>query len=109
MRELLLCLSPCLVLACTATPAKPTPTQTVCPDPDPMTLTWDSFGQAFMTQYCTMCHSSTLLHSQRNGAPLYHDFDTLRGVLEVLDHIDWNAGSGPAADNSIMPPAECPS
>ena len=33
--------------------------------------------------------------SKRNGAPLYHDFDTLLGVLEVPDHIDEQAGFGP--------------
>ena len=39
----------------------------------------------------------------RNGAPLYHDFDTLLGVLEVPDHIDEQAGWGPKAHNNFMP------
>jgi len=98
-----------VLAACTNSPPPPTPTQTVCPTPDPETLTWDNFGQKFMTDYCTWCHASTLTHSQRNGAPLYHDFDTLMGVLEVPDHIDEYAGSGPAAHNSAMPPPQCPS
>jgi hypothetical protein len=96
-----------LIAACTSAP--PTPTETVCPDPDPLTLTWDNFGQKFMADYCTACHASTLPRAQRNGAPLYHDYDTLRGVLQLPDHIDMYAGSGPAAHNTVMPPGECPS
>ena len=95
-----------LVAGC---PSSPTPTGTKCPDPDPMTLTWDNFGQPFMTRYCTWCHDSHLPLSKRNGAPLYHDFDTLLGVLEVPDHIDEQAGWGPKAHNSFMPGTRCPS
>lgn len=93
----------------TACGPSPTPTGTVCPDPDPMTLTWENFGQPFMTKYCTWCHESDLPRSQRNGAPLYHDFDTLLGVLETPDHIDEQAGAGPDATNEFMPPDRCPS
>jgi hypothetical protein len=100
---------------CTSTPV-PTPTGTTCPDPDPntgtTTLTWDNFGKPFMDQYCTNCHSSQLEGSQasrRNGAPLFHDFDTLLGVLEVPDHIDEQAGFGPKAHNDFMPGVRCPS
>jgi len=95
--------------ACASNGAPATPTRTVCPDPDPGTLTWDNFGMQFMADYCTSCHSSTLSHSQRNGAPLYHDYDSLLGVLEIPDHIDQYAGSGPAATNTLMPPSRCPS
>ncbi|MDB4962417.1 MAG: hypothetical protein JWP01_2416 [Myxococcales bacterium] len=90
------------------TPDEPTPTQTVCPDPDPGTLTYESFGRQFMTDYCVQCHDSALPRSQRNGAPIYHDFETLLGVLAVPDHIDEQAGSGPAAENTFMPPDRCP-
>jgi hypothetical protein len=61
-----------------------------------------------MADYCTACHDSQLSHSQRNGAPLYHDYDTLIGVMEIPDHIDSYAGSGPAAHNTLMPPSRCP-
>ena len=98
-----------VLAACTADPAIPTPTQARCPDPDPNTLTWDSFAQPFFTTYCMMCHSATLSHEQRNGAPLYHDFDSLMTTLRFPDHIDEFAGSGPAATNTIMPPQRCPS
>lgn len=94
-----------LLAACDA----PTPTGTVCPDPDPGTLTWDSFGKPFMDKYCTWCHDSSLPKSKRNGAPLYHDFNTLLGVLKTPDHIDEQAGAGPDATNEYMPPGRCPS
>src|SRR5262249_12620553 len=81
----------------------------VCPDPDPMTLTYDNFGHEFMTKYCTWCHSSELPRSQRNGAPIYHDYDTLLGVLQTVDHIDEQAGAGPKATKEFMPPDRCPS
>lgn len=97
-----------LVASCSSS-SEPTPTGAVCPTPDPMTLTWDSFGQHFMTTYCTSCHDSALTHAKRNGAPLYHDYDTLAGVLETIDHVDEYAGAGPKASNSEMPPSKCPS
>jgi len=95
----------------------PTPTGTTCADPDPVTgtttLTWDNFGQDFMNRYCVNCHASTLTYSQRHGAPIYHDFDSLLGVLQVPDHIDEQAGWGPDAHNDFMPGAgtggKCPS
>lgn len=100
---------PGLVFAGCAATAVPTPTKAVCPTPDPMTLTWDSFGQQFMTEFCNDCHSSALPNSRRNGAPLFHDYDTLMTVLYIPGHIDEWAGAGPAATNTIMPPARCPS
>src|SRR5262245_8653387 len=87
----------------------PTPTGAVCPDPDPMTLTYDTFGRDFMERYCTSCHDSTLTRSHRNGAPFAHDFDTFLGVMQVHGHIDEQAGFGPDAKNTFMPPDRCPS
>ncbi len=96
-----------VLLAGCSSGAGPSPTGTTCADPDPATgtttLTYDNFGQAFMMKYCTNCHSSDLLHSQRNGAPIYHDFDSLYGVMEVPDHIDDQTGWGPNAHNNFMP------
>jgi hypothetical protein len=107
MRSLLLVLLVPLVTGCPGT-GSPTPTGTVCPDPDPNTLTYDNFGAQFMLDYCTMCHAKALPRSQRNGAPIYHDFDTLIGVVQVLVHIDEQSGLGPEADNTFMPPDRCP-
>jgi hypothetical protein len=91
-------LSLLLVAAC-GTP--PTPTGSTCP-PD-NTLTYDNFGADFMEAYCTRCHDSHLMGPDRHGAPLYHDFDTLEGVLEVHDHVDEQAAIGPNAANRFMP------
>lgn len=77
------------------------PTESVCPPNS--TLTWESFGQSFMSTYCTRCHASTLEGDARMGAPLYHDFDSLMGVLVVADHVDEKAAAGPAATNTFMP------
>jgi hypothetical protein len=97
-----------LIASCTSSPPSATATQATCPDPDPGTLTWDSFGQKFMADFCTSCHDSALPHAQRNGAPLYHDYNTLLGVMQIPEHIDSWAGAGPAADNTLMPPSRCP-
>lgn len=80
------------------------PTGSVCPE-EP-TLTYDTFGRAFMTAYCTRCHSSTLQGSSRQGAPSDHDFDTLEGVRATpVAHIDEEAAAGPLKVNTSMPPS----
>jgi uncharacterized membrane protein len=81
----------------------PTPTGSTCPAGS--TLTYESFGQAFMESYCTRCHASDLHGADRHGAPLYHDFDTLDGILAVADHVDEWAAAGPDAVNRLMPPS----
>src|SRR5690349_4486206 len=73
------------------------PTGTVCPPTS--TLTYANFGQQFMTQYCTRCHSSTLTGAARMGATEAHDFDTQLGIKQVGDHVDEAAGAGPDATN----------
>jgi hypothetical protein len=119
MRLLVLCLVPWLV-ACKSADGddgRPTRTDAVCASPDPLVLGYTrddtpgctgtdaqcNFGKTFMDAYCINCHGSAIPRSQRNGAPLYHDFDTLLGVLEVVDHIDEQAGAGPSAHNAFMP------
>jgi hypothetical protein len=98
-----------VVLLLAACGPDPTDTDTVCPDPDPLTLTWENFGEPFMTKYCVSCHAESLTRSKRNGAPLYHDFDSLYGVMKTPDHIDEQAGAGSAVTNQFMPPGRCPS
>lgn len=78
------------------------PTESVCPTSDPPT--WDTFGQDFMTRYCTRCHASTVRGEDRQGAPSFHDFDTVFGVRAVRVHIDQTTAIGPAARNTSMPP-----
>jgi len=67
------------------------------------TLTWASFGEGFMADYCTSCHASTLSGAARRGAPSDHNFDTVDLVREQLDHIDEHAAAGPDAINTAMP------
>jgi len=69
------------------------------------TLTYDTFGKAFMTSYCVRCHSSTLKGSAGEGAAEGHDYDTLNGILPWFDHIDEHAAAGPTIINTEMPPS----
>jgi uncharacterized membrane protein len=78
------------------------PTGATCPPGS--TLTYDNFGRAFMTKYCTRCHSSQLAGDARQDAPEGHDFDTREGVVAVQDHVDQMAAAGPDAVNTDMPP-----
>ena len=78
------------------------PTDAVCAPGS--TLSYEDFGKPFMEKYCTRCHHSELNGSERQGAPLYHDFDTLDGILVVANHVDWYAAAGPSSTNEIMPP-----
>lgn len=77
------------------------PTEAECPPGSP--LTWETFGRDFMFAYCTDCHHSELVGADRNGAPSFHDFDTVFGVRAVRVHIDETSASGPAATNTSMP------
>jgi len=78
------------------------PTQSVCPEGS--TLTYANFGRSFMETYCTRCHAGSLRGAARQGAPSFHDFDTLFGIKAVFDHIDETTAAGPAATNTSMPP-----
>jgi hypothetical protein len=77
------------------------PTETVCPTDS--TLTYENFGREFMEDYCTKCHDSALVGSDRMGAPSFHDFDTVFGIRAVSNHIDETAAAGPASINEGMP------
>lgn len=79
-----------------------TPSGATCPTDN--TLTYDNFGKQFVEDYCVRCHSSELAGEKRNGAPKFHDFDTLEGIINVIDHMDEKAASGPDATNTVMPP-----
>lgn len=78
------------------------PTGATCPEGS--TLTYEGFGRPFMEAYCTRCHDSALVGAARNGAPNFHDFDTLNGIRAVADHIDETTAAGPSATNQSMPP-----
>jgi hypothetical protein len=112
MRIITLSITFALVVGC-GSPATPTPTGATCPDPSNPQFTWQNFGSDFFCHYCTNCHDSSLKLDQRNGAPLFHDLDSLLGVMEVAVHTDEQAAWGPKAHNDFMPGAgtdgRCPS
>jgi len=95
-----------LLVALAACGDSPTPTGSTCPPGS--TLRYDTFAAPFMEQYCTHCHDEDLHGSERHGAPLFHDFDTLIGILQVHGHVDERAAAGPDAINTFMPPGDCP-
>jgi len=75
----------------------------VCPTDS--ALTYETFGRAFMEDYCTRCHSSALTGAARNGAPSDHNFDTLAGIQATeVEHLDEEAAAGPNRVNTSMPP-----
>jgi hypothetical protein len=95
----------CALVLAACSDTKPTlgpPTQSVCADGS--TLTYESFAKPFMEAYCTRCHARTVVGADREGAPSFHDFDSLSGIKVVFDHIDQTTASGPAATNEGMPP-----
>ncbi len=75
--------------ACTAS-SKGTPTGSTCPQGS--TLTYESFGQAFIQANCLACHA-------RQQPALA----TLVEVRSASAEIDQVAAAGPNATNTIMP------
>jgi mono/diheme cytochrome c family protein len=67
------------------------------------TLTWESFGQKFMTDYCTSCHASSLAGAARKGAPSDHNFESAALVRGQIEHIDEQSAAGPDSVNTEMP------
>jgi hypothetical protein len=63
--------------------------------PTTQTLTYESFGQEFMTKHCLACHSAT--------GPESPKFDTLEQIQANLSAIDKAAAAGPNAVNTSMP------
>jgi uncharacterized membrane protein len=83
------------------------PSGAICPSDS--TLSYATFGESFMSSYCTSCHSSELTGKDRNDAPSDHNFDTLEAIHDVgMAHIDLAAAAGPDHVNTLMPPAEHP-
>lgn len=101
-RALIAMAAAALLGGCTNTPLFGPPTKSVCASGS--TLTYANFGKPFMEAYCTRCHDSRLRGVDRQGAPSFHDFDSLFGIKAVFDHIDETTAAGPAATNTSMPP-----
>ena len=68
-------------------------------------VTYENFGQPFMTTWCTPCHSSQLDQADaRQDAPLGVDFDSYEAVLSHAEAIQLFV-----VDTDAMPPAGGPS
>lgn len=74
---------------------------TFCED-DP-SLRYPSFGEPFMRSYCLRCHTSALVGSAR-AAPPDKNFDDLISIRNSALLIDQQAGAGPMAIHTTMPP-----
>jgi len=61
---------------------------------------WCAPVRSFFDTYCTRCHSTTVLGSDRNGAPAAVNFNDCDGVLARRDRVVQVLGSG------YMPPAD---
>lgn len=74
------------------------------PCPSDSFLAWENFGEPFMRDWCTGCHSSRLGEGARVDAPLTVNFDSYEDVEMWADRIWVRA----ADDNRTMPPAGGP-
>lgn len=63
--------------------------------PSDSTLTYATFGQAFMQQHCLACHSSS--------GPESPKLDTVAQIRAASGDIDRSAAAGPNAVNTYMP------
>lgn len=72
-------------------------------------LSWDNFGDGFMTKHCTGCHASLLPEASREGAPLTVNLDTYADVLQWADRVQARAGGAGDSGGADMPPGGGPS
>ena len=61
---------------------RPLPPPTALSCPNGTVLTYENFGEAFMLNYCTSCHSQHLPAAKRGGAPPAANFDTSADVAK---------------------------
>jgi uncharacterized membrane protein len=59
-------------------------TETECGEDVPL-VTWETFGEGFVTTYCQGCHASTAV--DRRGAPDHIMFDTEEQTAELAEDI----------------------
>ena len=61
-------------------------TATTCDREPP--LTYESWGEGFVSKHCTGCHSSLLEAGERNGGTVGVDLDTYSGVLIFAERFE---------------------
>jgi uncharacterized membrane protein len=71
--------------------------------PTGSTLTYQNFGQAFMSTYCLRCHNETLTGDARHGAPSDVNFNTVEKIRAESHEIDELAGASATITNASMP------
>jgi hypothetical protein len=69
--------------------------------PNGSLLTYENFGEAFLTRYCTDCHARDLTGENRFGAPEEINLDRPQDVSTWRSLILTTAGAG---EKSSMPP-----
>lgn len=74
------------------------------PCPEDNQLSWESFGAAFMLEYCTGCHGRAVASGARQGAPDTVVFDDPNSIRELEERI-WARA---ADNNATMPPVGGP-
>ena len=77
------------------------------PDEEPVCrhdppLTYENYGEGFIDQFCTGCHSSLIAEEQRMGAPEAYNFNTYEGILY------WADKMAEPVDDGVMPPGGGP-
>ena len=77
------------------------PTGAICPEGS--ALTYESFGRAFFADYCQTCHASSVIGTDRQGAPSSHPFDTVLEIRADAEAIDALSAAGPDRVNTDMP------
>lgn len=78
------------------------PTGATCPTGS--TLTYQNFGQTFMSTYCLRCHNEALTGSARQNAPSDVNFNTVEEIRAKTKDIDEQAGASSTVTNEEMPP-----
>jgi uncharacterized membrane protein len=73
----------------------------VCPTTQ--TLSYESFGRAFFSDYCLRCHSRSKSGTERMAAPTALNYDLLADIRAAATDIDEHAAAGPKATNTAMP------
>ena len=74
------------------------------PCPEESFLTWENFGDPFVRNWCTGCHSTSLDETERASAPIGINFNGPDSIKMHIDRMWVRAGDS----NRTMPPAGGP-
>lgn len=74
------------------------------PCPEDSFLTYEDFGEPFLLNWCTGCHSAALDEGERQGAPVGSNYETIALVRKNAARLWARAGD----HNLTMPPVGGP-